>query len=141
MWKVRRQTLQIRTSEGLQVEADPARIRQVLMHLVLNAIRFTPDEGAIEFPHFVKTTTYRFPLHDTGIGIEDAKWQGYLMSFTKARPISTITRGRSSFSREGSGWGLRWVKGIIEEHGGKIWVESERSRGGYGSTFHFTLPL
>jgi signal transduction histidine kinase len=137
----RRMALQLRTSEGLQVEADPSRIRQVLMHLLLNAIRFTPDKGTIEISSLRENGTLRISIHDTGIGIEEGEMARIFDEFYESAPYQYHHSGTIQFQSGGIGLGLAVVKGIIEEHGGRIWVESERSRGGSGSTFHFTLPV
>lgn len=137
----RRQALQLNTSEGLQVEADPSRIRQVIMHLLLNAIRFTPDEGTIEISSLRENGSLRVSIHDTGIGIEESEMAKIFDEFYESAPYQHHHSGTIQFQSGGIGLGLAVVKGIIEEHGGKIWVESARSKGGSGSTFHFTLPL
>lgn len=138
----RSQTLQVRVGKEIPtLEADPVRIRQVITHLVLNAIRFTPDQGRIEVGVSRENTEVRISVSDTGIGIEEDQKQKIFDEFYEAAPYMHHHSGTIQFKSGGIGLGLSVVKGIIEEHGGKIWVESERSRGGSGSTFHFTLPL
>jgi PAS domain S-box-containing protein len=115
------------------LKVDVWRIHQVMENLLSNAIKFTPDGGEI------KVTTRLAPggdevvvaVSDTGSGIS-TKEQEKL--FTKFYQVDTNT----TRSAGGLGLGLVISKGIVEAHGGRIWVESEL---GKGSTFYFTLPI
>jgi signal transduction histidine kinase len=111
------------------VLADPDRIQLVLTNLVTNAIRHTPSGGLVQLraaPH--GDGEVRFEVIDTGEGI-DEKWFPHL--FDRFFRIPGSSQGT------GVGLGLYITKEIVDAHGGKIGVESER---GHGSIFWFTLP-
>jgi chemotaxis family two-component system sensor kinase Cph1 len=111
-----------------RVCADRERIFQVLSNLLGNAIKFTPEGGAVHLRFEQEEAEVRFSIQDTGPGIP-AELQPHLFHrYWQAQ------RG----SRRGSGLGLYISKGIIEAHGGRVWAESQP---GQGSTFHFTLPV
>jgi CheY-like chemotaxis protein len=109
------------------VLADADRISQVFSNLIGNAIRFTPSGGRIQVRADVAAREVHFSVSDTGPGIApdflprlfDRYWQ-----------VNRTTRA-------GAGLGLSIVKGIVEAHGGRVWVESELEQ---GSTFTFSLP-
>lgn len=111
---------------------DPVRLRQVLMNLVGNAIKFT-DRGEVaitvensqEDPN---ETILLFSVRDTGIGIAAEKQQSIFEAFVQADSSSTRQHG-------GTGLGLSIASQLVTLMGGKIWLESEL---GKGSTFHFT---
>ena len=141
----RRQTLEVRDFPGSDrmLYADPERLRQAFYHLLTNAIKYTPDGGQIVIdgrllPGFVEVT-----VSDTGIGI-DPEYQDYIFDFfTRVGNPMTHSTSKTKFKGGGPGLGLPIAKGIIEAHGGTIWVESP----GYdeetcpGSTFHVLLPI
>lgn len=141
---VRRQTLETKIPPQLPaVLADRVRVHQVLSHLVLNAIRFTPDEGKISIAAtpdskdgFVKVS-----VSDTGIGIEQDQLKKVFDEFYEVAPQHHHHSGTFEFQSGGLGLGLSVVKGIIDEHGGRIWAESKKSLGIPGSAFHFLLPV
>lgn len=118
-----------------QVIGDPTRLRQVIINLVGNAIKFT-EKGIvttslkIETQQDDKNITTHFTISDTGIGIDKEKIEQVFNSFEQA--YSDINR---KFG--GTGLGLSISKKLIELQHGKIWVESKK---GVGSQFHFTLP-
>jgi signal transduction histidine kinase/DNA-binding response OmpR family regulator len=107
--------------------ADPGRIQQVISNLVGNALKFTPAGGNVYVTADQLEDEIRIAVTDTGPGIATDQlphvfgrfWQG-----TRA-------------DRRGIGLGLAIAKGIIDAHGGRIWVESPA---GEGATFYFTLP-
>lgn len=117
-----------------QVHGDPDRIRQVLLNLVGNAARYSPAGTTItiraERLKDVNGALVKIAVSDEGIGLDDAE-VGRL--FTKFGRIK-----KPAWAKEGTGLGLYITKGIVEAHGGRIWV---RSRKGEGSTFCFTLPV
>ncbi len=112
----------------VRVRADQQRVLQVLSNLLGNAIKFTPEGGRIRVAVEPQGEWAQFSIEDSGPGISprelphvfDRYWQG---------------RG---LSRHGAGLGLYIAKGIVDAHGGRIWVESEL---GKGTTFHFNLPV
>jgi len=116
----------------LNVTCDPDRIIQVLTNLIKNSIRFVPEQkGIIEVGIRQDGNEALFSVKDNGIGIPKNMQEGL---FKKFYQIDTSARRKS----EGSGLGLAICKGIVEGHGGKIYVESDT---GKGATFCFTLPL
>jgi signal transduction histidine kinase/DNA-binding response OmpR family regulator len=114
---------------------DPLRLRQVLMNLVGNAIKFTERGEVIvrvECTSSVESmASLRVTVTDTGIGIPVEK---------QAAIFNAFTQGDSSTTRQygGTGLGLTICKQLVDLMGGRIWVESEPAR---GSTFHFTVTL
>ncbi|MBI2933670.1 MAG: histidine kinase [Planctomycetes bacterium] len=108
--------------------ADPERALQVLSNLVGNAIKFTPEGGAVELSVESIEGFVRFEIKDTGPGIEPEHLPHLFERYWRAE----------AQGRKGTGLGLYISKGIVEAHGGKIWVQS---RPGEGSTFFFTLPV
>ncbi|MGE6761632.1 ATP-binding protein [Corallococcus interemptor] len=114
---------------GLALECDRERVLQALGNLLANALSFTPAGGSLllRVERAPGADALRFSVADTGPGIP-ASVQPHLFD----RYWHTSQR-----RREGHGLGLSITKGIVESHGGHIWVESEP---GQGSTFHFTLP-
>jgi PAS domain S-box-containing protein len=109
------------------VSADPHRMQQVLSNLIGNAVKFTPRGGRIAVQCSRDEDDVRFEVRDTGPGIPAEDLPHVFGQFWQA------SRG----DRRGIGLGLAIAKGIVEAHGGKIWVESTP---GEGSAFFFTLP-
>ena len=112
---------------------DPLRIRQILVNLINNAIKFTRQGEVIVYTKISEIKSEQIILHfsvqDTGIGISD-----------KAKPylFDTFTQADDSYSREfgGTGIGLAVCKYLVDMMGGYIWVDSELDK---GSTFNFTI--
>ena len=111
-----------------QVKADAARILQVLSNLVGNAIKFTPAGGKVRLRAEPSNGEVRISVIDTGPGIPPEQLPHIFGRFWQGR----------SADRRGIGLGLAIAKGIVEAHGGRIWVESQV---GVGSEFIFTLPV
>jgi two-component system phosphate regulon sensor histidine kinase PhoR len=109
--------------------ADPSRLEQVIVNLLHNAIKFTPNGGQIDVSARLISGAIAFSVRDTGIGIAEDDLPRIFERFFKA------DRARSS---GGTGLGLAISHHIVEAHGGKIWVESIE---GKGSTFSFSIPL
>ena len=112
------------------VSGDPGRLRQILINLVGNAIKFT-DRGEIVVRVARESSAggVSFSVSDSGIGIAEHKLDAIFESF--AQEDSSITRRYG-----GTGLGLSVSRRLVEAQGGKIWVESVHGR---GSTFHFTV--
>lgn len=111
---------------------DPERITQVLTNLISNALKFTPEDGKITISAEESDSYLQVNVNDTGIGIP-----GYAQEklFTK---FYQVKEGKNFLRKiRGTGLGLSITKGIVEAHGGKIWVKSELNK---GSTFSFTVP-
>ena len=110
---------------------DGARVKQVLLNLVGNAIKFTPQAGRVWVRADVEDGTVRVEVGDTGPGIPAAEHERIFLEFQQ------VDSGASG-KPQGTGLGLALAKKFIEMHGGKIWLESEV---GKGSRFFFTLPI
>ncbi len=119
---------------GGPIPADPERLRQVLINLVSNALKFTPSGGKviIELGLSPQGGEILCAVRDTGIGIAQADLARIFEKFEQVRSSRPIARGP-----KGTGLGLAICRSIVEAHGGRIWVESEPGR---GSRFLFTLP-
>jgi signal transduction histidine kinase len=122
---------------------DSERLYQALRNILMNAIKFTPNGGTITIdgrtlPGFLEIT-----ISDTGIGIDIEDQDRIFEKFGRVGNIALHSSGKIKFKGGGPGLGLPITKGIIEAHGGAIWVESE----GYdeinfpGTTFHMLLPI
>ena len=110
------------------VLADPHRVQQVFSNLIGNAIKFTPRGGRVVLRCKPGQGAVQFEVRDTGPGIAAEHLPHIFGQFWQA----------NRRDHRGIGLGLAIAKGIVEAHGGKIWVESEP---GVGSSFFFTLPL
>ena len=122
-------TLDLPTSAP-QVQLDVSRMQQVLLNLLGNAIKFTPQKGTIKLKAREKDGSIVIEVQDTGHGISKEQQQ---QVFEPYRRLASAGRQTG-----GLGLGLALCKTLIELHGGKIWV---RSRVGKGATFGFSLPL
>jgi PAS domain S-box-containing protein len=114
--------------------ADPARVRQILTNLVENAIKFTPDAGAVIVraqPCSEDSGFLCLSVSDNGCGISPRDRE---IIFDRLSQVKSNTEA----SRAGLGLGLYITRELVARHGGRIWVESEL---GSGSTFYFTLPI
>jgi signal transduction histidine kinase len=120
-------------SEVPKVWADPERLHQILVNLLSNAVKFTPDTGRIEVAVRKSETTDEVlvGVTDTGIGIPADELSYVFDRFSRVERAETM-------SISGTGLGLSIVKGLVEAHGGGVFVESEEGR---GSCFAFTLPV
>ncbi len=126
-----------KTASQVMIEADPDQIRHVLHNLLLNAIRFTPDEGEIRVTLESFDSEVRVAVSENGIGIPEKEFNKIFDQFLHAQRSTSHSSGTIEFMSSGLGLGLAIAKRIIEMHRGRIWVESEV---GKGSTFYFTLP-
>jgi signal transduction histidine kinase/HAMP domain-containing protein len=117
-------------ADPLTVTADHVRVRQVLLNLLSNAIKFTPEGGQVRLSGRPESDGVRIEVVDTGIGISAADQQKLFREFVQLDPSA-------SRHYEGTGLGLALCKRLVELHGGRIGVDSDR---GQGSTFWFTLP-
>ncbi len=140
----RKLTITLSNFEGSRqwVYLDSIRITQALRNVINNAIKFTPDNGTIKMdgrtlPGFIEVT-----IADTGIGISPEHQNTIFEKFGQLGSVGRHSSGRTKFKGGGPGLGLPIARGILEAHGGSIWVESS----GYdekacpGSTFHILIP-
>lgn len=140
----RKQTLTVHQFQGsdIAIYGDAERMYQALHNVVANAVKYTPDEGTITIggrllPGFIEVT-----VTDTGIGISPENQVLIFEKFEQLGHTNLHSSGKTKFKGGGPGLGLPIARGIIEAHGGAIWVESQ----GYdevklkGTTFHILLP-
>jgi len=107
---------------------DPPRIRRVFSNLLGNALKFVPEHGKIQLRAELRENDVCFSVSDTGPGIPAQQLPHVFDRYWQARPGD----------RRGAGLGLTIARGIVNQHGGQIWVESTP---GAGATFFFTVPL
>ena len=117
-------------SEPYRVWADPIRVKQILLNIIGNAIKFT-TEGKIRVYTEKNQQTITFHVADTGCGIDD---EGQKIIFDPFRQVD----GSSKRTAGGTGLGLAITKKLVELHGGTIWIKSAIDQ---GSTFSFSLPI
>jgi signal transduction histidine kinase len=110
-------------------KGDERKFKQILLNLLSNALKFTPDGGGISVTATVKNPNIEISVADTGIGIAPDDQEFIFEEFRQAR---------GARSTEGTGLGLALTRKFVEMHGGKIRVQSEP---GKGSTFIFNLPM
>lgn len=127
---------------------DSGMIQKALDHVIVNAIKYTPDGGTITVRAFVVPDEHmgecvEIQVQDTGIGIDPANHKIIFEKLYSLGNVELHSSGRTKFKGGGSGLGLAIAAGIVKAHGGKIWAESP----GYdeekcpGSTFFIRLPL
>ncbi|MGH7028121.1 PAS domain-containing sensor histidine kinase [Brevundimonas sp.] len=125
-------TLGLVAPDALQIEADHRGLKQVMLNLISNAVKFTPEGGAVTVtvaPH--DADHVRVSVTDTGIGIAAADLDRL------AQPFEQV-EGQHSKTTQGTGLGLALTKSLIELHRGRMTIESEP---GHGTTVWFDLPL
>jgi len=130
---VRDKPLKIETDVPLELpplEADATKVRQIVLNLLANAVKFTSG-GLVLVRVVPEPDAVRVSVADTGVGIRQADVARLFEPFNRLESSPTADPG-------GVGLGLAISKSVVELHGGRIWVES---REGHGSTFHFTLPI
>jgi signal transduction histidine kinase len=122
-------TLQPRSADSVpDVWADRHRVLQVLSNLVGNSLKFTPKGGVVALSAEPREQEVLFTVADTGPGIPARHLNDIFSPYWQAKRTERL----------GAGLGLPIAKGIVEAHGGRIWVESEP---GNGTKFFFTLPI
>ena len=112
------------------LRGDERKVKQVLLNLLSNALKFTPEGGRIDVAAGLHDEVAEVSVADTGVGIAPADQEAVFEEFRQV--------GAAEKRAEGTGLGLALSRKFVELHGGRIWVESEV---GKGSTFRFTLPL
>lgn len=127
--EAKKQTLTLDLPFNLpMVVCDAKRIGQVVMNILGNAIKFTPEGGSIEVKARSNGQSVCVAVSDNGPGIYPEDVERIFDRFWQSRRTKS----------QGTGLGLAIAKGIVKAHGGEIWAESELSK---GSTFYFTIPL
>jgi len=130
------------------LHADPDLLYKAFYHLMMNAIKYTPDGGRITVSGRVVEETPGKPeaevvISDTGIGIDPEHHELVFEKFYQTGELKLHSSGRTKFKGGGPGLGLAIVRGIVEAHGGRVWVESPgHDEEKYpGSRFFMRLPL
>jgi GAF domain-containing protein len=113
-----------------QIRGDERKVKQVVLNLLSNALKFTPEGGRVDVQATVVDGMAEVSVTDTGVGIAPEDQEAVFEEF---RQVGTADK-----KVEGTGLGLTLSRKFIELHGGRIWVQSEVGR---GSTFTFTLPF
>jgi PAS domain S-box-containing protein len=165
-FSMRKQGLTLTLDETVPlIKGDRLRLMQLMSNVLGNAIKFTPDGGKI---HVTTSAKYllrskqtghnpetevsigkehhlyvEIAISDTGIGIDREDQIRIFDKFYEAGNIQEHSTGKVAFKAKGAGLGLAIAKGIVEMHGGEIWVESPgfNSETYPGSTFHILLPI
>ena len=112
------------------IRADERKVKQVLLNLLSNALKFTPEGGRIDVRAAVSDGMVEVSVADTGVGIAPGDQEAVFEEF---RQVGTADK-----KVEGTGLGLALSRKFVELHGGRIWVTSQV---GAGSTFTFTIPM
>jgi signal transduction histidine kinase len=148
--KERQQSLTVEIASLPLIKADPNLLKKLFQHLLTNAIKFTPNNGKITIT--AKTVLHntelpdgavQITIADTGVGVDPESRDVIFSKFYQPGELHKHSTSKTRFKGGGSGLGLALSKGIVEAHGGHIWVEST----GYdevkfpGSQFHVMLPL
>lgn len=140
----RKLTMDIKDFEGNKhwIYMDAARIMQALRNMLNNAIKYTPDGGTITIegrtlPGFIEVI-----VRDTGIGISTEDQAVIFEKFEQLGDVGLHSSGKTKFKGGGPGLGLPIARGILEAHGGALWVESKGhdEKTNPGSTFHILIP-
>lgn len=121
--------LAVETGTPREVHADAARLEQVLVNLIHNAVKFTRRGGTVTLSAKEEKGVVVFAVRDTGAGIP---------SDDLPRIFERFYRVDKSRTGSGTGLGLSIARHIVEAHGGKIWAESQE---GQGSVFYFSIPM
>ncbi len=148
--KGRKQSLTMELPKLPTVKADPNLLRKLFHHIIRNAVKFTPNNGKITvtgrgIPPIVDLPDGGVELifSDSGVGVDPTFREIIFTKFYQPGELGKHSTSKTRFKGGGAGLGLALAKGIVEAHGGKIWVESP----GYdeihfpGSQFHVILPL
>lgn len=147
----RKQTLTVDLPALPMVKADPNLLKKLFQHLLTNAIKFTPNDGNINISAKVVPVQdsespsggVEIVIEDSGVGVDPNLRDVIFSKFFQPGEVAKHSTSKTRFKGSGVGLGLALSKGIVEAHGGRIWVESP----GYdevnfpGSHFHVMLPL
>nr|WP_319386683.1 ATP-binding protein [uncultured Roseibium sp.] len=117
--------------EDLMVHADKRALKQILLNLLANAVKFTSDSGVVTLKAEPRGDKLRFEVKDTGIGISERDIERLAQPFVQVENQFTKTH-------QGSGLGLAIARSLVELHGGTLTIHSEVKK---GTTVSFTLPL
>jgi signal transduction histidine kinase len=130
------------------LNADPTLIQKALYHIIINAVKYTPDGGTITIrtrPLMLEKNVpgAEITVQDTGIGLDPEHHELIFEKFYQVGSVALHSSSKTAFKGGGPGLGLAIARGVARAHGGKLWVESP----GYdeinlpGSIFYFQIPL
>ena len=126
------------------IQPDEEHLQKIFDHLLVNAMKFTPDCGHIRiFGQVTEDQQAEISVCDTGVGVDPKDVELIFDKFYRIGSVLNHSSGKTKFKGAGPGLGLTIVKGLVQAHGGTIWVTSP----GYsetdfpGSTFTFRIPL
>lgn len=123
--------IRVHTPQMPEIEADFRALKQILLNLLTNAIKFTPHGGTITVSAAMTDDNVHIAVADTGIGIAQKDMERL------ARPFEQI-ENQFSKTKEGTGLGLALTKSLIEMHSGRLDIDSTQ---GAGTTVHVILPI
>ena len=130
------------------INGDPSLIQKAIYHLIVNAIKYTPDGGKVTLSSYPITmdqdvTGVEISVQDTGIGVSAEHHELIFEKFYQVGNATVHSSGKTSFKGGGPGLGLAIVRGVARAHGGRAWVESiGHDESNYpGSTFFLQLPI
>jgi signal transduction histidine kinase len=130
------------------IYCDPTLIQKALYHLIVNAIKYTPDGGKVTLttrPILINEEQpgVEIAVKDTGIGLDHEHHDLVFEKFYQVGSVAIHSSGKTTFKGGGPGLGLAIVSGVARAHGGKVWVEStgHDEEQLLGSTFYLQLPL
>jgi signal transduction histidine kinase len=136
--ELRHQSLKVDVPPDLgQAEIEDEKIRDAINHLLLNAVKFTPDGGTITLSARAIDQSIEFNVIDTGAGIEPSWLPRLFEPFFTGFDVSRHSSGQYEFGRKGIGLGLSVVKALVQLHGGTVVASSEL---GKGTTITIRLP-
>lgn len=135
-------------SETPNINGDPTLIQKALYHLLINAIKYTPDGGLVTIgtrPILMERNApgVEISVRDTGIGLDAEHHELVFEKFYQVGDVAIHSSGKTKFKGGGPGLGLAIVKGVARAHNGKVWVESlgHDEVNFPGSTFYLHLPI
>ena len=142
--RARKLTLKMKDFDGNRewIYIDAGRIMQAIRNVINNAIKFTPDGGTITIDGRTLTGFVEVTICDTGIGIAVEDQAMIFEKFGQLGRVDLHSSGKTKFKGGGPGLGLPIARGILDAHGGSIWVESpgHDEINNPGSTFHILIP-
>lgn len=135
---------QVNLTTLASIDGDRKLLRKLFYHLIINAIKYTPDGGQIRISGKMYHPPNEPPMveiviSDTGVGLDPNNLELIFEEFYRAEPMVTYSSGKTKFKGGGPGFGLAIAKGVVMAHGGQIWAESEGAS--FGSNFYVRLPI
>jgi signal transduction histidine kinase len=143
IWE-RRQVVTMDGFESLpDITADATRLHQVFWNIIINGVKFTPDNGQITIRAKLDGVQVEVAIEDTGIGIDPEHHDLIFEKFYRTGDLMLHSTGQTKFKGAGPGLGLPIARGIVEAHGGRVWVDSPGHDEATlpGSTFYVVLPV